>query len=246
MKVIILAAGYGTRLYPLIKDTPKALLPINEKPLINYILDRIENLSDLNEVIVVTNNKFATHFQEWASQVADFPCQIRIVNDGTNTPEERLGSIGDIDFVLQDDIFEKDDVLVVGGDNLFDYNINEYVEFASKRCPSVSIGLYNIGSIEEAKQFGVVALDEHNKISSFEEKPQQPKSTLIAMCFYFLPKATLHLVADYLHKSEKSDKAGDYIRWLLGQIDVYGFQFRGTWFDIGSVEAYKEAQQKFK
>ena len=129
MKVLILAAGYGTRLYALGKNTPKALLKINKRPLLNYILDRIKDIDGLNEVVVVTNDKFYSIFQEWAKKQTAFPRDIRIVNDGTKTPEDRLGSIGDIQFAL-DQVEMNDDVLVVGGDNLFDYNIHDYIEFS--------------------------------------------------------------------------------------------------------------------
>lgn len=246
MKALILAAGYGTRLYAIIKDKPKALLEINGKALVDYILDRIEKIPDLNEVILVTNNKFNDQFIEWAkAKEGVFPHKITIVNDGTETPEDRLGSIGDIDFVLKNTAVN-DDLMILGGDNLFDYDIAAYTEFAKQKTDAVSIGLYDIHDLEEAKLFGVVAIDENRKVTSFEEKPAEPKSSLIAMCFYYLPKVTLSSVGDYLKEVKKSDTAGDYIRWICEKKDVYGFTFEGTWYDIGSVESYHEAQEKFK
>ena len=244
MKVLILAAGYGTRLYSLVKDKPKALLEINNKPLINYILDRIGNLSNLTEVFIVTNEKFYAVFQEWADQQPVLPYAITIINDDTKSPEDRLGSIGDIDFSIKQERID-DDLLVIGSDNLFDFNIDEYIEFAQSKVSSVSIGLYDINDWKSAVNFGIVLLGEDHKIVSFEEKPEKPKSTLAAMCFYYLPKNSLCMVEDYLVETGKSDKAGDYIRWLCQKNDVYGFKFIGKWYDIGSVEAYKEAQEKF-
>lgn len=244
MKALILAAGYGTRLYSLVKNTPKALLEINKRPLIDYILDRIKDINGLDELVLVTNDKFYSAFQKWANQQKAFSHGIRIVNDGTKTPEDRLGSIGDIEFALKEAQINED-VLVIGGDNLFDYNITEYIEFAKIKSPSVSIGLYDVGDLKEATKFGVVGLDDNAKIISFEEKPEEPQSTLVAMCFYYLPKNSLGLINDYLVESKKSDTTGDYIRWLYQKSDVYGFKFTGKWYDIGSVEAYKEAQEKF-
>ena len=244
MKALILVAGYGTRLYSLVKNTPKALLEINKRPLIDYILDRIKDISGIDELILVTNDKFCSVFQEWADQQKAFPYGIRIINDGTKTSEDRLGSIGDIEFAFKAAQIN-DDVLVIGGDNLFDYNIAEYIEFAKAKSPSVSIGLYDVGDLKEATKFGVAGLDDNAKIVSFEEKPEEPRSTLVAMCFYYLPKNSLGLINDYLVESKKSDTTGDYIRWLCQKNDVYGFTFTGKWYDIGSVEAYKEAQEKF-
>ncbi|HBR15154.1 MAG TPA: nucleoside-diphosphate-sugar pyrophosphorylase [Candidatus Omnitrophica bacterium] len=256
MKALILAAGYGTRLYALGENTPKALLPIQDKPLVNYILDKIEKLPGLDEVLLVTNNKFYPVFEDWAKKLREsiqggagpgkpsFSLPVRVVNDGTNTPEERLGSIGDIDFVLRQTSLN-DDLLVVGGDNLFDYKLDEYIVFAKERSPAVTIGLYDIKNREEAKKFGVVDLDPRKRIVSFQEKPALPKTTLIAMCFYYFPKKSLGLVSAYLSETVKSDAAGDYIRWLHQENPVYGFQFTGKWYDIGSLEAYQEAQENF-
>jgi len=245
MKALILAAGYGTRLYALGKNTPKALLKINGKSLVNFLLDKVENLNDLNEVILVTNNKFYGIFQNWAKEQFDFPCAITIVNDKTNTPEDRLGSIGDIQYVLENHLVD-DDLIVLGGDNLFDYSLNKYISFSKSKTDSVTIGLYDIEETQQAKLFGVVGLDDNKKIILFEEKPVEPKSTLIAMCFYYFPQKTLSFIGEYLREVKISDTAGDYIRWLIEKTDVYGFEFVGKWYDIGSVEAYEEAQEKFK
>ena len=245
MKILILAAGYGTRLYAISKDTPKPLLPIVQKPLIDHLLERIRHFDQLKELIVVTNNKFEKNFQEWAEGKKDFPAPVSVVNDGTNTPEERLGSVGDIAFVLKNYKVD-DDLLVMGGDNLFDYSLDDYLVFARKNTPHVSIGLYDIGNIEEATKFGVVQIDKEGKVVSFEEKPEKPKSSLVAMCFYYFPKQSLKLVEQYLKKMGKADKAGDYIKWLTEESTVYGFKFKGKWYDIGSVESYYEAQEKFK
>ncbi len=232
-------------MYPLIKDTAKPLLPVADKPLINHVLDKVRDLTDLRQVFVVTNNKFYTHFLDWAGKMNHFPVDIKIINDGTNSPDDRLGSIGDIDFVLKQCSVE-DDLLVIGGDNLFDYGIREYVDFARKKSPHVTIGLYDIGNRGEAKDFGVVEVDADRKVVSFEEKPDDPRSSLIAMCFYYFPRESLKCVADYIGVCGKTDKAGDYIHWLSKDGEVYGFTFQGKWYDIGSIETYKEVQKKFK
>ena len=243
MKALILAAGYGTRLLALGEGRPKALLDINNKPLINYTLEKIQSLANLNEVLVVTNDKFHTHFEDWAKAQKKFPYPIRVINDGTKTPEERLGSVGDMNFVLKKTNL-KDDLLVIGGDNLFDYELTDYLEF-SKNKKTITIGLYDIGDLNQAPKFGVVSLDQKCKIINFEEKPKQPKSTLIAMCCYYLPANSLGLIQQYLNESGKSDTAGDFIRWVSQKIDVYGFKFIGKWYDIGSIESYHEAQKAF-
>ena len=245
MQVLILAAGYGTRLYPLTLNVPKPLLPCNGKPIINFLLDKVRGFRDLKNVIVITNNKFTTHFADWAKENKNFPVPLYVLSDGTNTPDDRLGAMGDIRFVLEKNLVN-DDLLVMGGDNLFDYSLDEYKKAAQNNKPHATIGLYDIHDKEAATKFGIVELDKTSRVVSFEEKPQKPKSTLTAMCLYYFPKESLSLISTFLKETEKVDRTGDYIEWLSKNHTVFGFTFVGRWFDIGSMESYKEAEKIFK
>lgn len=245
MKILILAAGYGTRLQAIAKDTPKPLLPINGKPMLNFILDELAQIDGVTEYVVVTNNKFYEKFEQWRQAQGELKSRIRIVNDGTNSNEDRLGSVGDMRFVW-DHEQESDDWLVAGGDNLFDFDLTAYMALARAKSPAVTVGAYDIKDISQAHLFGIILLDKSGKVISFEEKPAKPKSTLVTMCFYYFPKETIKFIDQYFKESSSSDAAGGYIKWLSEKKEVYGFQFQGTWYDIGSVESYYEAQKQFK
>ncbi len=243
MKALVLAGGYGTRLAAVVKDLPKPLIPVNDRPLIDHIVVSLKNIPSLTEIVVVTNNKFANHFENWAKTHQDL--KIRVINDGTNTPEERLGSVGDINYVWKKEK-ELDDWLIIGGDNLFDQSVKAFMDFALKHSPAISIGVYDIHDKKAATKFGVIGLDSQNKVTSFEEKPAEPKSSLITMCLYYFPKETLIYLSEYLSVSKALDAAGSYIQWLSQKKNVYGFQFSGKWYDIGSVESLNEAREHFK
>jgi glucose-1-phosphate thymidylyltransferase len=244
VRVLILAAGYGTRLQSIAQNCPKPLLPINGKPLINHIIDRISRLPGLEDIMVVTNDKFHDQFLSWAAE-----CQsvvpIHVINDGSTAPENRLGSIGDIHYAMKE-VSDGKDLLVVGGDNLFDFDLREYLRFAQEKSPAVSIGAYDLGSLDQASLFGVLQLDPDNKIISFEEKPQRPSSSLVSMCFYYFPAQSTNTLDAYLKERSSADRAGDFIGWLATEHTVFGFQFKGAWHDIGSVKAYHDAQKCFR
>ncbi len=243
MKALILAAGYGTRLASVIKDTPKPLIPVGKRPLVDYVVDKLEDINFLSEIVVVTNNKFTPHFEQWAkSRGGKLP--IRVVNDGTNTPEERLGSVGDIGFVWKKDN-SPEDWIVIGGDNLFDQNLSIFMDFAVSKMSAVTIGIFDIKDISAATKFGVVGVNGSKKVTSFQEKPKEPVSSLIAMCVYYFPKQTIGFLAEYLRESNAVDAAGSYIKWLSEKKNVYGFQFSGKWYDIGSIESLEEARAYF-
>lgn len=244
MKALILAAGYGTRLASVFKDTPKPLIPVGKKPLIDYVVDKLADIKSLSEIVVVSNNKFTPHFQKWAASKVGRICPIRIVNDGTNTPEERLGSVGDIRYVWQKES-SLQDWLVIGGDNLFDQNLSVFMDFAICKIPAVTIGVFDIKDITAATKFGVLGLDKNQRVTSFQEKPKDPVSSIIAMCVYYFPKQTLGFLEEYLSQSKAVDAAGSYIQWLTEKKNVYGFQFSGKWYDIGSIESLEEARAHF-
>lgn len=244
MKALILAAGYATRLYPLTKEYPKSLLTVGEKPIIDYIIDKFQALDGLNEIIVVTNSKFIALFKKWADKQKGKK-RISLVDDLTDSHAKRRGAIGDMDFAINRRRI-RDDLLVIGGDNLFNRDLSDFLSFARAKQDNPVIGAYDIKDARKAKKYGLVKLDRKNKIIDFQEKPKTPKSTLVAMCLYYFPKERLRLIREYLNNTHKYDTAGFYIDWLRKKIPVYGFVFDGLWYDIGDRKFYKEANRRFK
>lgn len=244
MKALILAAGYATRLYPLTKDYPKSLLRIKGRPLIDYIVDKLLAIKELDEIIVVTNSKFVCLFRHW-SDSRRVNKKIVIVDDLTKTHQEKRGAIGDMHFALESKNIN-DDILVVGGDNLFDGGLNGFMRFAQNKYPSPVIGVYDVRYKSKAVHYGIVKLDKSRRITGFKEKPSRPDSTLVAMCLYYFPAKKVSLIRRYMgHSSHKHDAVGFYIDWLRKEEKVYGYVFDGVWYDIGHHSLYNEAREKF-
>lgn len=244
MKALILAAGYATRLYPLTKEYPKPLLAIGKRHMIDYIVDKLEGLDCIDEIMVVTNSKFISKFRKWAASLK-ITKRVTLVDDLTYTKDDRRGAIGDMYFVIQKRRID-DDLLVVGGDNLFDGGLEDFLLFAAEKEGQPVIGVYNIKDKSSASQYGVVKLDRSGKIIDFAEKPAKPKSALVAMCLYFFPKKRLRLIKKYLDtKTDKHDATGFYIDWLSKTIPVYARVFEGRWYDIGHRDFYDKARKTF-
>jgi len=244
MKALILAAGYGTRLYPLTKTYPKALLEAGNKPIISHIVDNLLGIKEINEIIVVTNSKFFPCFKQWAKGLR-LPKALSLVDDLTNTLQGRRGAVGDMDFAIQRKRI-RDDLLVIGGDNLFDGRLDEFLKFSRAHKGSPIVGGFDIKAKLLARKYGVIKLDGSCRVAEFQEKPLQPRSTLVGMCLYYFPKERLGLIREYLRKkSHKSDATGFYIDWLKDRVEVYGYVFRGRWFDIGDHKLYRKASLSF-
>ncbi|MCM8773290.1 MAG: nucleotidyltransferase family protein [Candidatus Omnitrophica bacterium] len=236
MKVLILAAGYGTRLYPLTINTSKALLPIKGKVLLNFIMDKIDNLKKffpIEEVIIVSNERFYKDFLDWKKK---FKFDVRVINDGTSSPENRKGAVGDIDFVIGKEVVESD-WLVVGSDNFFDWGLSDFVHFSLDKRPAITVGVYDLKDKNKATRFGVVKLLDTMKVKDFVEKPKEPFSTCVAVCIYFLCKESLKYIRRFIEETKGVDAVGKYIEWMVKNYTVYGYEFEGNWLDVGHKDA---------
>ncbi len=245
MKVLILAAGYATRLYPLTENQPKPLLPVAGKPMIEYVLDNIAPIGGIDRVYVVTNAKFAGHFQKWADnyRATKSKLDFTIVNDGSTDDTNKLGAIGDLHLVITKEGVD-DDLLVVAGDNLFSQSVEEFGKFCRKKNAPVT-GVYDVGSLEEIKKYNSISMDAEGKITFFEEKPKQPTSTLTGIALYYYPKSTLPLIKQYIAEGNNPDQPGRLVQWLYKKVPVYTWVIPGLWFDIGSKESLEEANRIF-
>ncbi len=243
MKVLILAAGYATRLYPLTLTQPKPLLDVAGKPMVEYVLDHLTPVGGVDHVYVVTNAKFAGHFQRWADDYRkrNPELQFTVVNDGSTDDSNKLGAIGDLNLVLTREKIT-DDLIVVAGDNLFSESLEAFGRVCRERGAPV-LGVYDVGSLELVKKYSGVNLNAEGQIVSFEEKPKSPTSTLIGIALYYYPKATLPLITQYLAEGNNPDQPGRLVQWLYPRMPVYTWTVPGIWYDIGSKETLEEANR---
>ena len=232
MKAIILAGGYATRLRPLTDDLSKCLLPVGGRPMLDWILDRVEQVEEIDEVHVVTNQRFAQDFEHWAM----FKPGVTVHDDGTTSNEDRLGAIGDVAFTLEQAGIVDDDVIVIAGDNLFDYDLQSYVDFWRGKGVASAVAIRDVGDLRLASQYGVVALDDDDRVIEFVEKPEHPSSTLCATATYIYHREHLPLVGRYLAEGNPPDQSGSFFEWLRAREPVYGYWFTGVWLDIGDKE----------
>jgi glucose-1-phosphate thymidylyltransferase len=223
------------------KNTAKPLLPLAGKPIINHLVDQLNAIDDIDRIYVVTNDKFAADFERWAAELNN-PRPITVVNDGTTSDEDKRGAIGDIHYVIQQHHIEEP-LLIVGGDNAFTFDLTEFVRFFREHGSSV--GLYELDDLEAIKRFNEIVLDERGRITSFREKPPDPKSKLFAICLYLYSADDVRRVAEYLQNGNNPDAPGHYVAWLYTRSELYGVALPGTWYDIGDLHAYKEAEQFF-
>ena len=239
---ILLSAGYGTRLYPLTKDQPKALLPLHDGVILDEVWRSLEGIPDLQRRILVTNHRFAGHFQRWQRARG---VDLEILDDGTDTPETRLGAIRDLQ-LAQTQGRAVGDLLVVGTDNLFADALVEFVKPAQRYRPDASIALGQARSKEAASQSGVVECNADSRITSFVEKSPNPPSLKIAHCLYYFPEAMLGSIQSFLDEGGNPDAPWYFLEWLVRTQPVYGILMGGMWYDIGSHEAYQAVVHEWR
>ena len=245
MKVIILAAGYATRLYPLTLTQPKPLLPVAGKPMVEYVLDNLAPIGGIDRVIVVTNAKFAGHFQKWSDgyRATKSKLNFTVVNDGSTDDSNKLGAIGDIHYVIDKEKVD-DDIIIVAGDNLFSDKLGDFGKFIREKNAPV-LAVYDVGNLEEIKKYNSISIDGSGKITFFEEKPKEPKSTITGIALYYYPKSSIPLIRQYIAEGNNPDQPGRLIQWLYPRTPVYTWRVPGLWYDIGSKETLEEANKIF-
>ena len=244
MKCILLCAGYATRLFPLTENYPKALLEIGEgTPLLNYTIEEINHLEEIEEIYLVTNDRFYQAFKDWAEQLnSEKP--ITIINDHTVSNDDRLGAIGDIQYTINSkNIF--DDIMIILGDNLFEFDLRKAMDFYYEKKAPVVGGQYE-NDTDLLMRLGVIEADKDGKIIGFEEKPPQPKGNIKSLGIYIYPKHIVSVLKQYLEEGNKPDAPGYFLSYLYQKEPVYVYPFEGNWFDVGTHEALAEVRKLYK
>jgi len=245
MKLIILAAGYATRLYPLTLNQPKPLLTVAGKPMLEHVIDNLSTIDAIDHAYIVTNEKFTRHFGDWAASYGDshseFP--FTIVNDHSTDDSNKLGAIGDMHLVITQCKIDED-IIVVGGDNLFSEDLSGFGDYCLQKNSPVT-AVYDVGDLEQIKKYNAIDIDEDDRITFFEEKPAHPKSTLTGIALYFYPRSALPLIQQYIAEGNNPDQPGRLVQWMYPRVPFYAWKVPGLWFDVGSIETLEEANRVF-
>ena len=245
MNVLILAAGYATRLHPLTLNKAKPLLEIAGKPMIAWVMENLRGIEGIETVYIVTNAKFASDFEKWTKEYQDENpgVHFKVINDGSTSDEDKLGAIGDINLVLTREQLTEKDLLIVAGDNLFSDSLSKFVEQA--REAEAAVAVYDVGKLEEVRKYSNVQVDSQGVITHFEEKPQKPTNTLTAIALYYFAAPVLSLFTTYIAAGNNPDQPGRFIQWLYTRKPVKTVLVTGKWFDVGSKETLEEANRVF-
>lgn len=241
MICLILAAGYATRLYPLTENFPKPLLKVGEKTILDHLTDDINNGGEVSEFVVISNHKFAHHFEEWAKTKS---YKITVVDDGTSTNETRLGAVKDIKFAI-DKLSLSDDMLIIAGDNVLDFSLNKFIDYA--KCKNASCVMRYFENEEKRLQkAGVLEIDDDSLIVNMEEKPEIPKSNWCCPPFYIYKKEDIARIDEAISDGCGVDAPGSLVSWMCKKANVYAFEMPGSRYDIGNLESYKKVQEEYK
>jgi len=241
MRCLILAAGYATRLYPLTENFPKPLLPVNGRPILDWLVEDIDGSSAVDEYIVVSNHRFVSHFRDWARSNEQ---KITVIDDGTTHNDNRLGAVLDIQFAI-DSLRINDDVLIIAGDNLLDFSLNEFISYAKSRKTSCVMRYYEPSKIRRSKS-GVIAVDHNDLVLNMEEKPSEPMSEWCCPPFYYYKAEDIALISEGIKDGCGTDAPGSFVAWLCKRSPVHAMEMPGRRYDIGNLESYGDISRTYK
>ena len=240
MKCLILAAGYATRLYPLTENFPKPLLKVGNKTILDWLVDDIDSCGEVDEYVVISNHKYAHHFEAWAKSKTQ---KITVVDDGTHSNETRLGAVKDIQFAI-DELKLDDDMLVIAGDNVLDFSLPRFVAYAKAKGTSCIMRYYE-EDYNKLLKCGVVSIDEDDKVLNMTEKSPNPATHWCCPPFYYYTRADAKLVEKGIESGCGTDAPGSYIAWLCGCSTVHAMEMTGKRYDIGNLESYEKVKAEY-
>ena len=264
MVAIILAAGYATRLYPINLNTPKALLEIGGKTMLDHIVDKIGGIGDIARTVIVSNDKFYDCFIEWKDKrraagknndigkncksICKYICnannqELIILNDGTTSEQTRRGAIGDIQFVIET-LSLDDEAIIIAGDNFFTFQLADLYNFY-RQVGADCISVKKIADRGALNHLGVAVLGPGNRVLDFEEKPHNPKSDFAVYATYIYRRDTMPLFKVYLDEGNPKDAPGNFPAWLCKKKHVAAYIFDGECYDVGTPEAYYNVCEKY-
>ncbi len=241
MKCLILAAGYATRLYPLTENFPKPLLTVGDKTILDWLLDDINASGEIDEYVVISNHKYAEHFEKWA---AGKSYKITVVDDGTVSNETRLGAVKDVQFAIEKLSLDSD-MLVIAGDNVLDFSLRRFIDYVKQKNTSCIMRYYEPDS-EKLKKCGVVTIDENDLILGMTEKSPTPATHWCCPPFYYYTKEDSRRIADGIASGCGTDAPGSYIAWLCGVTKVHAMEMPGSRYDIGNLASYEKVQKEYR
>jgi glucose-1-phosphate thymidylyltransferase len=246
MTAYVLAAGYATRMYPLTRDRPKPLLRVGGMPLLTHLVSSIEPLQDLTEIVVIGNHRFARDLERWR-ETTDCTVPIRLLDDGSTSDENRLGAIGDLAFALREVPVAGGDWMVVAADNLLRFDLRQVqASLLEHRTPTLAVRDVERPAEEAGpSRYNDVTLDRDGRVLRFREKPAGPRTGLAAIALYFFPPEVADLLTRYLAEGGNRDAPGHFIAWLVDHVTVRATRFEGEWLDLGSLEAFAKARERW-
>ena len=241
MKCLILAAGYATRLYPLTENFPKPLLKVGEKTILDWLLDDIDSAGLADGYIVISNHKYAPHFQDWA---ASHSLPITVADDGTSTNETRLGAVRDIQFAI-DQLGLDDDLLIIAGDNVLDFSLTAFLRYVREKGTSCVMRYYEADE-KRLKKSGVAELGENDRLLSLEEKPDAPKSHWCTPPFYYYVRSDAAKIREAIADGCGTDAPGSLVAWMCRRSPMHSMEMPGSRYDIGNLESYEKVQRAYR
>ncbi len=236
MKCIILAAGYATRLYPLTESFPKPLLEVGGKTILDWLIEDISG--EIDEFLVVSNHKYAEHFEKWKLGRKE---KITVIDDGTDTNENRLGAVRDMQLAARN---INDDVLVMAGDNVLDFSLLPFISFAGEKGTSC-VMCHEENTLEALQKTAVIEMNSDNLILSYEEKPLNPKGNHAVPPFYFYRKDDIARIGEALNDGCNADAPGSYAAWLSRKTPMHAYAMPGKRHDIGDMKSYEAVKNSY-
>lgn len=241
MIAIVLAAGLATRLYPLTRNTPKALLDVAGRPVLDWVLDALRDVPGLERIVVRVHARFDAQFARWRASVR-FPVPIDLLENGIHERDRAHGALRDL--ALTWEVLPRQrDVLICSADNVPRFSFAPLVE-AFHESGDPCLFFREAPGAVPSRRHGIVAVDAMGRVTSFEEKPARPRTHCIACSLYVFPSPVRDLLRTYLDSGHNPDAPGHFLAWMVDRRVVRAVACPGELLDTGSLDGLTRARER--
>ena len=222
------------------------MLKIGSQSILDRLIDDVDTIDEVDEHIIITNHKFANQFKEWMEERKSENSSskpIRIIDDGTETNETRLGAVRDLLLAIETCQVD-DDIMVLAADNLLNFKLQGFVDYFKEKGTSI-IMCHHEPQLYRLQRTGVIAVDDDMRVLEMQEKPEKPVSNWAVPPFYIYKKEDLPLIRDCMNHGCGADAPGNLAHYLTDVTTLHAWIMAGSRFDIGSMDSLEEARRLF-
>lgn len=240
MKAVILAGGFGKKLYPITENEPKAMLGIGNRTVLDYLVYNFESTKKIDEYVIVSNHKFYSLFLQWANTRDE---KVTVIDDGAEDDTQVYGGVKDIQLAI-DKLAIDEDTIICASDLLFDFSFISFIDYSMRKGTTCCLRYYEENELKLNRSL-VADIGFNDDVKSIECKPKDPRSQWCIPHLYYFVKDDVAKIKEALGAGINPDSLGEMIEYISKQSKMYAVEMPGAFARLTNEASLRKARKGF-